>query len=85
MGKDVHTEFIDGSADGTLGTQGEKDELDSQQRDEDKGGSDCFHVGYGLCAVGLFQFGNQHSDNVEEKEEVHLHRFKRKKKLSKGF
>lgn len=85
MDKDVHTEFIDASADVSLGPPGEKDVLDSQQRDEDEGGSDCFHVGYGLGAVGLLQFGDQHSDDVEEKEKVHLDGLKFKRRYVKDF
>lgn len=84
MDKDVHKEFIDAVADVSLWLQGEKDELGSQQWDEDEGGSDCFHVGHGLSAVGLPQLGDQNSDDVEEKEEVHLDRWKFKGRYLKN-
>lgn len=74
MGEDIYKEIIDGPADASLWPPGEKDELDSQQRDEDEGGSHCLHVGCGLSAVGLFQLGDQDPDDVQEKEKVHLDR-----------
>lgn len=85
MCEDVHTEFIDGLADASLGNQGDKDELDSQQGDEDEGGSDCFHVGHGLSAVGLLKLGDQNSDDVEEKEKVHLDRSKFRGRYLKDY
>lgn len=72
MGEDVYEEIVDGPADASLWPPGEDDELDSQQRHEDEGGSHCFHVGCGLGTVGLFQLGDQNPDDVQEKEEVHL-------------
>lgn len=65
MGEDVHTKFKDATANVALRPPGEEDVLYSQQRDEDEGGSHCFHVGQGLSAVGLPQLGDQNSDDVE--------------------
>lgn len=70
----MHKEVIDGAADATLWPRGKKDELDSQQRDEDEGGPHRLHVGCALSAVGVFQLGDQDPDNIQEKEEVHLWR-----------
>lgn len=74
MAEDIYKEVIDGPAGTSLRPRGEKDELNSQQRYEDEGGSHCFHVGGGLSAVGFLQLGDQNPDNVQEKEEVHLGR-----------
>lgn len=70
--KDVNKEIIDGPADASVWSPGENDELDSQQRDEDEGGSHCLHVGRALGAVGFFQLGDQDPDDVQEEEKVHL-------------
>lgn len=80
MDKDVHTKFIDDLADASIRPPGEKDKLDSQQRDEDESGSNCFHVGYGLSTMGFLQFGDQNSEDVKEKEKVHLDRLKNKRR-----
>lgn len=66
VGEDVYEEIIDGPADASLRPPGEKDELDSQQRDEDEGGSHRLHVGRGLSAVGLLQLGDENPDDVQE-------------------
>lgn len=72
VAKDVNKEIIDGPADASVWSPGENDELDSQQRDEDEGGSHCLHVGRALGAVGFFQLGDQDPDDVQEEEKVHL-------------
>lgn len=74
MAEDIYKEIIDCPANASLWPPWEKDVLDSQQRDEDEGGSHCLHVGCGLSTVGLFQLGDQDSDDVQEKEKVHLDR-----------
>ena len=74
MTQQIYKEIKDGTADVSLWPTGEKDVLDPQQRDEDERGSHCLHVGCGLSAVGLPQLGDQHSDDVQEKEEVNLDR-----------
>lgn len=68
----MYKEVIDGTADASLRPLGKKDELDSQQRDQDEGGSHRLHVGCALGAVGVFQLGDQDPDDIQEKEEVHL-------------
>lgn len=72
VAEDVHEELIDGADDASLRPTGDKDVVDSQQGDEDEGGSHCLHVGRGLGAVGLLQLSDQDADNVQEEEEVHL-------------
>lgn len=72
VAEDVYEEVIDGAADSSLWPPGKKDELDTQQGDEDQGGSHRLHVGRGLGAVGLLQLGDQDADDVQEEEEVHL-------------
>lgn len=64
----MHEEFIDGAADASFRHTGDEDVLDSQQRDEDEGGSDSFHVGSGLSAVGFLQLCNQNPHDVQEEE-----------------
>lgn len=54
VAEDIYKEIIDGPADASLWPPGKKDELNSQQRDEDEGGSHCLHVGRGLSTVGAF-------------------------------
>lgn len=54
MAEDMYDELKDGPTDVSFWPPGEEDELDSQQRDEDEGGSDRLHVGCGLSTVGLF-------------------------------
>lgn len=76
MAEDIYKEFIDGTVDASLWHPGVQNVLDSQQRDEDEGGSDRLHVGCGLSAVGLLQLGDQNSDDVEEEQKVHLDRSK---------
>lgn len=71
VAEDIYKEVIDGPADAPLRPPGEKDELDSQQRDEDEGGSHRLHVGCGLSAVGVFQLGDQDPDDVQEEKEIH--------------
>lgn len=71
VAEDMYKEIIDDSADTSLRPPGEKDELDSQQRYEDEGGSYCLHVGGGLSTVGVLQLGDQNPDDVQEKEKVH--------------
>lgn len=51
----MYKEILDGAADASLRTPQQYDILDTQQRDEDEGGSHCLHVGRGLGAVGLLQ------------------------------
>lgn len=58
MAEDIYKEIKNGPADESLWPPGEKDELDSQQRNQDEGGSHRLHVGCGLSAVGLFQLGD---------------------------
>lgn len=72
VAEDVHEELVDGAEDAFLRPEGEKDELDTQQGDEDEGGSHRLHVGRGLGAVGLLQLSDQDADNVQEEEEVDL-------------
>lgn len=70
--EDVHEELVDGAADAFLRPKGDKDELDTQQGDEDEGGSHRLHVRGGLGGVRLLQLGDQDADDVQEEEEVHL-------------
>lgn len=72
VAEDVIKEIIDGPADASVWPPGEYDVLDSQQRDEDEGGSHRLHVGRALGAVGFFQLGDQDPDDVQEEEKVHL-------------
>lgn len=51
---------------------GQQDKLDSQQRDEDEGGSDRPHVQAGFSLVGHPQLGHQNTHDVEQKEKVDL-------------
>lgn len=75
MSEDVKKELIDSVANASIRRPRYEDILDSQQRDEDERGSNCFHVGRGLSTVCLFQFGYQNPDNIQEKEKVHLDRW----------
>lgn len=72
VGEDVYKEIVDGVADAPLGAPEQNDVLDTQQRDEDEGGSHRLHVGRALGAVGLLQLRDQDADDVQEEEEVHL-------------
>lgn len=68
----MYKEILDGAADAAFRTPEQDDILDTQQRDEDEGGSHCLHVGSGLGAVCLLQLRDQNTDDVQEEEEVHL-------------
>lgn len=60
------------TVDASLWAPEQNDVLDTQQRDEDEGGSHRFHVGRGFGAVGLLQLRDEDADDVQEEEEVHL-------------
>lgn len=68
----MRNKVVDGAVAAFLWCPGQQDELGSQQRDEDKGGSHCLHVGVGLGTVGVFQLGDEDPYDVEEEEEVYL-------------
>lgn len=72
VAENVNNKVIDGAVAAFLWSPGEQDELGSQQRDEDECGSHGLHVGGGLSTVGVFQLGDQHPHDVQEKEEVDL-------------
>ncbi|TNN44643.1 hypothetical protein EYF80_045152 [Liparis tanakae] len=50
----------------------EQDVLDPQERHQDERGPHGFHVEAGLRLVGDLQFGDEHSHNVQQKEQVDL-------------
>ncbi len=50
----------------------EENVLDAQQRNQNEGGSDSFHIQTRLCMMRHFQFGDENSYDVQQKEQVHL-------------
>lgn len=55
-----------------LGLVGEQDKLNTQQRDEDEGGSHSPHVEAGLGLMRHPQFGDENPHDVQQEEKVHL-------------
>lgn len=74
MHEDVHDVLVDLAGDAVLRPPGEDDELDPEQGHQDEGGPHRLHVHVGLGPVRVPQLGHQHTDDVEEEEEVHLQR-----------
>lgn len=72
MHEDLHDVQVDLKHPVVLRLVGEQDELDSQQRDEDEGGSNSPHVEAGLGVVRHPQLGDENPDDVEQEEEIHL-------------
>lgn len=50
----------------------EENELDAQEWNQNEGGTDSFHIQTRLSLVCYFQFGDEDSYNVQQKEQVHL-------------
>lgn len=67
MDDDIHKEIVDSPADAALWLRRQEDELHTQKGDEDQGSPDRLHVGRWLGTVGLLQFGDENSDDVQEK------------------
>lgn len=72
MHEDVHDVLVDFAGQPVLGSPGEDDKLDPQQRHQYERGPHRLHVHVGLGPVGVAQFGHQHPDDVQQEEEVHL-------------
>lgn len=50
----------------------EENVLDSQQWNQNEGGADRFHIQTRLCLVRHFQFGDENSNDVQQKEQIYL-------------
>lgn len=70
--EDVHHVVVHLLGDPALGSPGEQHKLDAKQWHQNQGGSHCFHVQVGLCLVGVFQLGDENTDDVQQEEKVHL-------------
>lgn len=60
----VHDVLVDLPSQPVLWPPGENDKLNSQQGNQDQGGSHCLHVHVGLCPMCVSQLGYQHSYNI---------------------
>lgn len=60
----VHDVVIYFRGDSSLWFVGKEDELNSQQRHQDEGGSHGFHVEAGFSLMGHLQLGDEHSHDV---------------------
>lgn len=72
MHQDVHNVVVDLRGHPSLRLVGQQDVLDPQERHQDERGPHGFHVEAGLRLVGDLQFGDEHSHNVQQKEQVDL-------------
>lgn len=59
---------------------GKDDKLDSQQGHQDHGGLHGLQVHVGLGLMGFPHLSHQHSDDVEQKEEIDLQKYDRMRK-----
>lgn len=64
MHEDVHDVQIDLQHPVFMGLVGEQDKLDTEQGDEDEGGSHSSHIEAGLRLVRHSQLGDENSDDV---------------------
>lgn len=72
MHEDVHHIVVNLLGDAALGAPREQHKLDAKERDEDQGGSHCFHVQVGLGLVRVLQLGDENTDDIQQEEKVHL-------------
>lgn len=70
--EDFHDVQIDLKNPWVLGFVGEQHKLNTQQRDEDEGGSHSPHVEARLGLVGHSQLGDENPNDVQQEEKVHL-------------
>lgn len=76
----VHDVLVDLPGQPVFWPPGDDDKLYSEQRHQDQRGPHRLHVHVGLGAVRVPQLGHQHSDDVQQEEEIHLQRRSKKKK-----
>ena len=68
----VHDVVVYFRGDPSLRLVGKQDVLNSQKRHQDEGGSHGFHVETRLCLMSHLQLGDEHSHDVQEKEQIDL-------------
>lgn len=68
----VHDVVVYFRGDPSLRLVGKQDVLNSQKRHQDEGGSHGFHVETRLRLMGHLQLGDEHSHDVQEKEQIDL-------------
>ena len=68
----VHDVVVYFGGDPSLRLVGKQNVLNSQKRHQDEGGSHGFHVETRLRLMGHLQLGDEHSHDVQEKEQIDL-------------
>lgn len=72
MHYDMHDVVVDFSRNAPCRFIWEENVLDAQEWNQNEGGTDSFHIQTRLCMVCYFQFGDEDSYDVQQKEQVHL-------------
>lgn len=68
----VHDVVIYFRGDLSVWLVGKQNELNSQERHQDEGGSHGFHVQAGFCLMSHFQLGDEHPHDVEQEKQIDL-------------
>lgn len=72
--QDVHHIVIHLLSDLAFWSPWEQHKLDAKQRNQNQGGSHCFHVQVGFCLVGVFQLGYENTNDIQQEEKIHQQR-----------